>query len=252
MQMTIMNEQQLRIEQAKRIAQLKQQGATPEQIQAEMDAVVDQYVAQQMASSLLSPESTNALLMQAFANANTSQFVDHEHTEAELKQHVQALKSQSPLARAERLLISQAESLNTIFCEMAFQSASKSSLREREILMRVALKAQSQCRATLDSLAGLKQPSVVFAKTANIAQHQQINQATNQQINQPNQPNQPNQQTSQQPTTQPLGQPAAMPRTSSTTAKTISQQTQTALPIQTVLAESLPIHTTKQGAKTPC
>lgn len=246
MQMTIMNEQQLRIEQAKRIAQLKQQGATPEQIQVEMDAVVDQYVAQQMASSLLSPESTNALLMQAFANANTSQFVDHEHTEAELKQHVQALKSQSPLARAERLLISQAESLNTIFCEMAFQSASKSSLREREILMRVALKAQSQCRATLDSLAGLKQPSVVFAKTANIAQHQQINQATNQQINQPNQ------QTSQQPTTQPLGQPAAMPRTSSTTAKTISQQTQAALPIQTVLAESLPIHTTKQGAKTPC
>lgn len=242
MQMTIMNEQQLRIEQAKRIAQLKQQGATPEQIQAEMDAIVDQYVAQQMASSLLSPESTNALLMQAFANANTSQFVDHEHTEAELKQHVQALKSQSPLARAERLLISQAESLNTIFCEMAFQSASKSSLREREILMRVALKAQSQCRATLDSLAGLKQPSVVFAKTANIAQHQQINQATNQQINQPN----------QQPTTQPLGQPAAMPRTSSTTAKTISQQTQTALPIQTVLAESLPVHTTKQGAKTPC
>ena len=246
MQMTIMNEQQLRIEQAKRIAQLKQQGATPEQIQAEMDAIVDQYVAQQMASSLLSPESTNALLMQAFANANTSQFVDHEHTEAELKQHVQALKSQSPLARAERLLISQAESLNTIFCEMAFQSASKSSLREREILMRVALKAQSQCRATLDSLAGLKQPSVVFAKTANIAQHQQINQATNQQINQPNQ------QTSQQPTAQPLGQPAAVARTSSATAKTISQQTQTALPIQTVLAESLPIHTTKQGSKTPC
>lgn len=246
MQMTIMNEQQLRIEQAKQIAQLKQQGATPEQIQAEMDAIVDQYVAQQMASSLLSPESTNALLMQAFANANTSQFVDHEHTEAELKQHVQALKSHSPLARAERLLISQAESLNTIFCEMAFQSASKSSLREREILMRVALKAQSQCRATLDSLAGLKQPSVVFAKTANIAQHQQINQATNQQINQPNQ------QPSQQPTTQPLGQPAAMPRTSSAIAKTISQQTHAALPIQTVLAESLPINTTKQGAKTPC
>lgn len=250
MQMTIMNEQQLRIEQAKRIAQLKQQGATPEQIQAEMDAIVDQYVAQQMASSLLSPESTNALLMQAFANANTSQFVDHEHTEAELKQHVQALKSQSPLARAERLLISQAESLNTIFCEMAFQSASKSSLREREILMRVALKAQSQCRATLDSLAGLKQPSVVFAKTANIAQHQQINQATNQQINQPNQ--QPSQQPSQQPTTQPLGQPATMPRTSSTTAKTINQQAQAALPIQTVLAESLPIQTIKQRAKTPC
>ena len=246
MQMTIMNEQQLRIEQAKRIAQLKQQGATPEQIQAEMDAIVDQYVAQHMASSLLSPESTNALLMQAFANANTSQFVDHEHTEAELKHHVQALKSQSPLARAERLLISQAESLNTIFCEMAFQSASKSSLREREILMRVALKAQSQCRATLDSLAGLKQPSVVFAKTANIAQHQQINQATNQQINQPNQ------QPSQQPTTQPLGQPAAMPRTSSATAKTISQQAQAALPIQTVLAESVSIQTTKQGAKTPC
>jgi hypothetical protein len=36
--------------------------------------------------------------------------------------------------------------------------------------MRMALKAQAQCRATLETLATIKNPSVVFARQANIAQ----------------------------------------------------------------------------------
>ena len=43
--------------------------------------------------------------------------------------------------------------------------------------MRLALKAQNQCRATLQALVQLKQPSqTTFVKQANIAQgHQQVN-----------------------------------------------------------------------------
>ena len=42
--------------------------------------------------------------------------------------------------------------------------------------MRIALKAQSQCRATLETLAQIKNPPVVFARQANIAQGpQQVN-----------------------------------------------------------------------------
>ena len=42
--------------------------------------------------------------------------------------------------------------------------------------MRLALKAQSQCRTTLDTLASIKNPPVVFARQANIAQGpQQVN-----------------------------------------------------------------------------
>ena len=42
--------------------------------------------------------------------------------------------------------------------------------------MRIALKAQSQCRATVETLATIKNPPVVFARQANIAQGpQQVN-----------------------------------------------------------------------------
>ena len=42
----------------------------------------------------------------------------------------------------------------------------------------MALRAQSQCRATLETLAAIKNPAVVFAKQANVTtEPQQINNA---------------------------------------------------------------------------
>ena len=42
--------------------------------------------------------------------------------------------------------------------------------------LRLALKAQSQCRATLETLATIKNPPVIYAKQANIANGpQQVN-----------------------------------------------------------------------------
>ena len=37
-----------------------------------------------------------------------------------------------------------------------------------ETYLRLALKAQSQCRATLETLAAIKNPPVIFAKQANV------------------------------------------------------------------------------------
>jgi hypothetical protein len=46
--------------------------------------------------------------------------------------------------------------------------------------MRLALKAQGQCRATLETLAAIKNPPVVFAKQANITNGpQQVNNTVN-------------------------------------------------------------------------
>lgn len=46
--------------------------------------------------------------------------------------------------------------------------------------MRLALKAQGQCRTTLETLAAIKNPPVVFAKQANIANGpQQVNNTVN-------------------------------------------------------------------------
>lgn len=240
------------IKQHQRLAQLKQDGATPEQLKAEIKkikaealALAEKQAGQEIASLVLSPESTNALVIQAFGSIITQKYADHEQTQFELQQQIEALKSDSPLERAERLLISQAESLNAIFCEMSQRAAIKSSIREQESLMRLALKAQSQCRSTLDTLACLKQPSVIFAKTANIAQHQQVNQATNQQICQP---------TAQQP--HPHSHPSSVQLpihgTASIVPAAISQQAQTALPIQTVLTESVPTDRVKNKVNTAC
>jgi hypothetical protein len=45
--------------------------------------------------------------------------------------------------------------------------------------MRLALKAQSQCRATLETLSAIKNPPVVFARQANITNGpQQVNNGT--------------------------------------------------------------------------
>ena len=45
-----------------------------------------------------------------------------------------------------------------------------------ESFLRLAFKAQAQCRQTLETLSTIKNPPVIFAKQANISNgHQQIN-----------------------------------------------------------------------------
>src|SRR6185437_3352262 len=44
-----------------------------------------------------------------------------------------------------------------------------------ETYMKLALRAQNQARMTLETLATIKNPPVVFAKQANIANNQQVN-----------------------------------------------------------------------------
>ncbi|HDS1666802.1 hypothetical protein [Stenotrophomonas maltophilia] len=81
--------------------------------------------------------------------------------------------------QADSLLTSQAIALNAVFLEMGRRAALNmgSHLRATETYMRLALKAQSQCRTILETLAEIKNPrAVAFVKQANIAGgHQQVN-----------------------------------------------------------------------------
>jgi len=82
------------------------------------------------------------------------------------------------LKRAESMLMTQAHTLDAIFNELARRSALNMGeyINAAERYMRLALKAQSQCRATLETLSTIKNPPVVFAKQANIANGpQQVN-----------------------------------------------------------------------------
>lgn len=84
--------------------------------------------------------------------------------------------------QADGLLTSQAIALNAVFLEMSRRAALNMGehMGAMETYMRLALKAQSQCRTTLETLAEIKNPrAVAFVKQANIAGgHQQINNGT--------------------------------------------------------------------------
>ncbi|SFM91096.1 hypothetical protein [Nitrosomonas communis] len=82
------------------------------------------------------------------------------------------------LSDLEATLTAQVVSLNSIFNAMANHAADNMGqyLNAAESYMRLALKAQAQCARTIEILAAIKTPPVVFAKQANIAHgHQQIN-----------------------------------------------------------------------------
>ena len=97
---------------------------------------------------------------------------------ARLRMDVAAAKD-GDLHIADRLLVSQSVALDAIFNRLMTDAIGYygSNPREFERYLRLGLKAQSQCRATLESLSAIKNPrSVAFIHQANVAGgHQQIN-----------------------------------------------------------------------------
>jgi hypothetical protein len=81
------------------------------------------------------------------------------------------------MKRAEAMLYGQAQALQSIFMALARRATTQEYLKQWEGYLRMALKAQNQCRMTLETLATIKNPPVVFARQANINNggQQQVN-----------------------------------------------------------------------------
>lgn len=81
------------------------------------------------------------------------------------------------LTRAEHMLIAQAHALDVMFGDLARKSRRCQHAAEHlDMFMRLALRSQSQCRATIETLALMKNPSpVAFVRQANIGQAVQVN-----------------------------------------------------------------------------
>lgn len=80
----------------------------------------------------------------------------------------------------ESTLVAQAAALNNVFTDLARRAAVNigqgNFLNAADTYMKLALRAQNQCRMTLETLATIRNPPVVFAKQANIAHGpQQVN-----------------------------------------------------------------------------
>ena len=77
----------------------------------------------------------------------------------------------------EGMLYRQAKTLETMFTSLARRAANQDGLKQFQCNLTLALKAQAQCRATLEALAEIKNPRPVsFVKQANVTYGpQQVN-----------------------------------------------------------------------------
>jgi hypothetical protein len=118
----------------------------------------------------LKPTVTAALNMQAW---NSKLSVNGLRTA--LAEQVEKVAG-GDMSRPENILLCQAHTLDLLFNELAQKAKHQSYIPSFETFLRLALKAQNQCRMTIETLSNIKNPPVVFAKQANISGgHQQIN-----------------------------------------------------------------------------
>jgi hypothetical protein len=125
----------------------------------------------------------NAQLIEDFSGPLFGAADDLTANVAALEETVAAVQ-RGELGHAEALLMAQAVTLNTIFARCAVQASrnlESQHLEGTERYLRLALKAQRQCRTTIETLAILKNPTTIFARQANIAQGPQ--QVNNTQVN---------------------------------------------------------------------
>lgn len=135
----------------------------------------DDETGREYAQMLTSPEVAACRIQRAIQPKNLADEIDVPGLLATLRGHATAVNA-GDLSRAEAMLVNQANALQAIFVNLTERSMRQEYLAYMEALMKLALKAQSQCRATLETLATIKNPPVVYARQANVTTGpQQIN-----------------------------------------------------------------------------
>jgi hypothetical protein len=124
----------------------------------------------------LSPTTLNAITARTFSKGSMGE-IDITEAVSVMREKAGKVKA-GDTGELEATLTAQAVSLDAIFHEMARRAALNMGeyLQATESYMRLALKAQAQCARTIEVLAAIKNPPVIFAKQANIANGpQQVN-----------------------------------------------------------------------------
>lgn len=137
----------------------------------------DETQSQFQARIAITPECLSAAVLV------TCKHFDEPVTEVveELKRQTAAMNN-GDMTRAENMLLAQAHTLDGLFANLAGKAMVANHLDRMDKLLRLALKAQSQSRATLQTLAELKAPKqIAFVKQANIGNQVQVNNGTQEQ-----------------------------------------------------------------------
>ena len=129
-----------------------------------------------LAEAALEGTAANALTASRFASYSFGQLGINESVSV-LQTAIESVRS-GDTGIAESTMVAQAIALDSIFNELCRRAVLNMGehLDATERYMRLALKAQNQCRTTLESLVSAKCPSIVYTDQANISHGpQQVN-----------------------------------------------------------------------------
>jgi hypothetical protein len=129
------------------------------------------------ARALTGPHITNAYVSSLFAEKHVGKALLLPAVVTAFREAAKQVNA-NDMKDVEATLVCQATTLNIMFGELSRRAASNMGeyLDTSERYLRMALKAQNQCRMTLETLSNIKNPPVIYAKQANIANGlQQVN-----------------------------------------------------------------------------
>lgn len=127
----------------------------------------------QIAKMYTGGELTGSKVTMAY---NPDSMLDINVLLTELRSHHAAIDD-GDLSKAEHMLWSQSIALQAMFADLATRAKNQTGIEQLQCLTGLALRAQSNCRATLLALGELKYPKqATFVKQANISHGpQQVN-----------------------------------------------------------------------------
>ena len=129
------------------------------------------------AKAALLPSLYAGAVIQQYGNALFGKDnLDIHALDKALKESTEAIHH-GDMKAVEAMLYGQAVALQTMFVNLARRAdCQQGRLDNIEALMKLAFRAQNQCRMTLETLSNVKNPPVVYARQANITSGpQQVN-----------------------------------------------------------------------------
>lgn len=130
------------------------------------------------AKAITSPEVAAYRVTMACEPSDLTKQIDVPGMLRMFKEQGEAL-SGGDMRHAEAMLSAQAAALQTLFARLTERAFGADYMPNFETFLKLALRAQSQSRATLETLAAIRNPPIVYARQANVTTGpQQINNGT--------------------------------------------------------------------------
>lgn len=124
---------------------------------------------ERVAAQLVAPEvAAWRIIAAAEKTSGVGDLIDTPGMLAALRAQGEAINA-GDVNQVEAMLVNQATALQSLFARLIERGVAQDSLPQYEAHMRLALKAQAQSRATLETLASVRNGPVIYARQANVA-----------------------------------------------------------------------------------